>query len=314
MSIPGLQSLLLPVLEVLADGKEIPVRHVTRMMCERFKLSDEERSARIPSKWRTIIGSNTAWAMTYLKQAKLVDNPKWGIYRINIDGRKLLAKKLPEIDMEVLEQYPAFVEFKNRAATKGKPQNDIVIPLEQTDKTEIHTPDESIEQSYQMLREALVDEILDRLKVCKDDFFERLVVELLVAMGYGGSIEDAGKTVGKSGDGGVDGRIKEDRLGLDEIVIQAKRWTNPIGSPQLNAFVGSMDGFKARKGVFITTSTFSQPAIEYASGLEKKLVLIDGQKLAEYMIDFDIGVAPYHTYTLKRIDLDYYELEDNSEK
>ena len=315
MAIPDFQTLLLPVLDLLSDGKLLPVKQVALMMSDRLKLSDEEKTARIPSGYHTVIYNRTAWAITYLRQARLIDTPKRGVITINDEGRKVLAQKLPGIDMKFLEQYPAYKEFKNRVGTKVKSDEESVNDVAQTDKTQSQTPEESIDQSYQVLRGALVDEILDAIGNCKPEFFERLVVELLVAMGYGGSIEDAGRSVGKSGDGGIDGVIKEDRLGLDKIHIQAKRYdeSQSIGGPAIRDFLGAMDIAKANKGVFITTSTFSKQAIETVGKTQKTIVLIDGKQLANYMIDCNVGVSPYgKPYTLKRLDSDYYELDNES--
>ena len=209
----------------------------------------------------------------------------------------MLADHPAAIDMKFLRRYPAYVAFCGKKADGAKVGETVAT----------QTPEELLEEGYTTLREALAADLLEQVMACSPTFFERLVVELLVAMGYGGSIEDAGKAVGKTADGGIDGRIKEDRLGLDEIVIQAKKWNGQVGSPEIREFVGSMEGYRAKKGVFITTSTFSQPALDFVNKIERKVVLIDGTTLANLMIDFGIGVTTYRTFVLKRTDSDYFE-------
>jgi restriction system protein len=311
MAIPDFQSLLLPVLNLLADGKPLSVKQVASLIADALKLSTEERALRIPSGYHTVIYNRTAWAITYLRQAKLIASPKRGIVAITDEGKKVVAKHLAEIDMKFLEQYPAYIAFRERKKGVATLTDDTELDTKTT-----QTPDEAIEDAYRSLRQALADSILDSIMSCKPEFFEKLVVELLVAMGYGGSREDAGKSVGQSGDGGIDGVIKEDRLGLDKIVVQAKRYdeNQSVGRPKIQEFIGAMDMAKATKGVFITTSTFSQPAIKSLGDTQKTIVLIDGQTLADYMIDFNIGVASYKTYALKRIDGDYFEMDGETEK
>jgi restriction system protein len=210
----------------------------------------------------------------------------------------VLRQKPERIDNQFLKKYQSFNEFIGRGETDGESAE----PQPKGTKT----PDEVLEQSFRDLRNALADELLAQVRGCSPSFFERLVVDLLVAMGYGGSLADAGQAVGRSGDGGIDGIIKEDKLGLDVVCIQAKRWDKTVGRPEVQAFAGSMEGFRARKGVLITTSTFSKEAEDYVSHIERKIVLIDGKRLAELMIDYDIGVATSRAYTVKRVDLDYF--------
>jgi len=220
--------------------------------------------------------------------------------RITKEGGKVLAENPAGIDVKYLKRYPSFVEFRN--ASKEAKHTDA------NGEDESETPDEQLDTAYKKLRAALVDDLLSQVKQSSPAFFERLVVELLVAMGYGGSIEDAGKAVGRTGDGGIDGIIKEDRLGLDAVVVQAKRWdTNVVGRPDVQAFAGSMEPHRARKGVFITTSSFSSQAEEYVRQIERKIVLIDGPTLASYMIDYGVGVTTYRTFVLKKVDSDYFE-------
>jgi restriction system protein len=243
------------------------------------------------------------WAKTYLKQAGLVAAPKRGMVRLTDEGAEVLRASPSRLDVAFLRNFPSFIDFESRSSS---PSVEIVAATETTT-----TPEESLESSYFELRERLADDLLERVKQCSPQFFERLAVELLVAMGYGGSIADAGQAVGRTGDGGIDGIIKEDKLGLDVVYIQAKRWDRTVGRPEVQAFAGSMQGFRARKGVMITTAAFSREAEEYVSRIETKIVLINGPTLAQMMIDHNIGVAPARTYVLKRLDSDYFDGEES---
>jgi restriction system protein len=291
---------MLPVLEVLAGGKDLRLRDLTRLVADRLNLSEAEQQQLLASGQQTVIANRVGWAKTYLKKAGLVSNPSRGIVRITPAGKSLLERRPSRIDSNMLRNYPGFLEFVDATSVESKVET----------KTDATTPEESLEASYSTLRSALADEILDRVKSCSPAFFERLVVELLVAMGYGGSFADAGRAIGRTGDGGIDGIIKEDKLGLDVVCIQAKRWQKTVGRPEVQAFAGSMEAFRARKGVMIATAPFSKDAHDYVSRIDRKIVLIDGQQLAHLMIDHDIGVATSRTYALKRIDLDYFDDEE----
>lgn len=248
-----------------------------------------------------------AWAKAHLKRAGLLDSPTRGTLQITPLGREVLARQPAKINLAFLKQFPHYDWYRS-AVAEGRELSTEVEPESETGKT----PEELLESSYQALRGQLADELLERLKKCSPAFFERLVVQLLVAMGYGGSLADAGHAIGRSGDEGIDGIIKEDKLGLDVICVQAKRWPeNTVGRPAVQAFAGSMEGFRAKKGVFITTSSFSRDAQEYVNRTERKIVLIDGKQLAELMIDHNVGVNTGRTFALKRLDLDYF-LEDES--
>ena len=240
-------------------------------------------------------------AETYLKKAGLLDSPKRAVFRITQRGMTTLASNPERIDVKVLEQFPEFIEFRDASRSEGGAAAAGELPPATT------TPEESIELAHQSLREQLAAELLRRILGCSPTFFEQLVVELLVKMGYGGSRKDAGERIGQTGDGGIDGIIKEDRLGLDTLFIQAKRWQGPVGRPEIQKFVGALQGQRAKKGVFITTSNYTAEATDYAGRIDTKVVLIDGKQLAGLMIDFDVGVAPAATYTVKRIDSDYFE-------
>jgi restriction system protein len=289
---------MLPFLQSVADGREYSLRDMTGIIADHFGLTDNERTELLPSNQQTVISSRVSWAKTYLKKAGLIVQPSRGLVRITDDGRAALLMKPARIDNEFLRKYPMFRDFFDRTAREAGAGDGI---------PETATPEETLEAAYLELRGALADDLLDRMKSGSPQFFERLVVDLLVAMGYGGSLADAGQAIGRSGDGGIDGIIKEDKLGLDVVCLQAKRWERTVGRPEVQAFAGSMEGFRARKGVLLTTSAFSREAEEYISRIERKIVLIDGRRLAELMIDHDIGVATSRTFTVKRLDLDYFD-------
>jgi restriction system protein len=291
---------MLPLLDLLSDGQEHKIQELTVAVADRFGLSDRERSELLPSGQQPVIANRVGWAKTYLKKAGLLSNPVRARVRITEEGRKVLAKKPTKIDTAFLRQYAAFIEFEK--ATTADEQEDAKAKS-------VSTPEETLESAHRTLHDALADELLDKVKSCSPAFFERLVVELVVAMGYGGSLADAGNAIGKSGDGGIDGIIKEDKLGLDVVCIQAKRWDNTVGRPQVQSFAGSMEGYQARKGVLITTATFSKEAQDYVAKITRKIVLIDGRKLVELMIDHDIGVATAHSYVVKKLDADYFDEE-----
>lgn len=301
MSIPDYQSFMLPLLEAVSDGKSHVLRDLTRQLSNRFGLSEDERQELLPSGQQTVVANRVAWAKTYLKKAGLLANPTRGYVTITKEGTDALAQHPVKIDNEFLRRYPSYMEFVKKAQPeKAEAQEIAESPA---------TPEELLESSYRSLRDALADELLERVKACSFQFFERLVVDLLLAMGYGGSRADAGKRVGRTGDGGIDGIINEDKLGLDIVCLQAKRWENTVGRPDVQKFAGSMEGHRAKKGVLLTTSIFSEDAKEYVNRIERKIVLIDGRQLAQLMIDHGIGVETDHTYVIKKLDLDYFDEE-----
>lgn len=301
MSIPDYQSCMLPFLRFLGDGKEHTLREAEEALSENFSLTPAERAELLPSGQQGIFKNRVGWARTYIKKAGLIEATKRGVFKITDRGFKILASNPPRIDVKFLEQFPEFIEFREIS----KQENDAVVPAEiAQSKT---TPEEAIELAHQGLREELSHELISRILSCSPTFFEQLVVELLVKMGYGGSRRDAGERIGQTGDGGIDGIIKEDRLGLDTIFIQAKRWQGSVGRPEIQKFVGALQGQRAKKGVFITTSNYTAEAVDYASRIDTKVVLIDGKQLAALMIDFDVGVSISATYVVKRIDSDYFE-------
>jgi len=301
MTVPDFQSFLFPLLKALGDGEEHSLHEVIETLAEGFALNDEERRELLPSGRQAKLDNRVAWARTYLKKAGLLESTGRGKFRINDRGLAILKENPSEINVKFLKQFPEFLEFHG-----GSSKDDNADPEDDT-TGKIKTPEEVLEAGYQNLRRDLAQDLLDRIMGCSPDFFEKLVVDLLVAMGYGGSRKDAGEAVGRSGDGGIDGIIKEDKLGLDAVYIQAKRWEGAVGRPTVQAFAGSLMGNRAGKGVLITTSQFTKEANDYVKAIQQpKIVLIDGEQLAQFMIDHDIGVADVATYRVKRVDLDYF--------
>lgn len=304
---------MLPLLRFAATGQLHPFRTVVDEMVRCFNISEEEQSQLLPSGKYPIFRSRVGWAKTYLTKAGLVELPQRGSLRITSRGQEALTQNPARIDNAFLNQYAEFREFQKRSAPKSK-QSEILDlnPVQSIARLENHqTPDERLESAFQDIYDSLAQDLLAQVKTCSPRFFERLVVDLLVAMGYGGSIEDAAEVVGKSGDGGIDGIIKEDRLGLDAIYIQAKKWEDarPVSRPDVQGFVGALSGHHASKGVFITTGRFAAPAREFVKNLNYKVVLIDGEQLARYMMDFNIGVSLRQSYHVKKIDSDYFSEE-----
>ena len=293
-----------PLLEFVSDSKDHTVREGLDCLADRFKLTDEERKQLLPSGRQEIFTNRVAWAKTHLRMAGLIEAPARGVFRITERGLTLLRAQLDRIDLRVLREQPGYLEARGPKQDKEQTNNT------QEREEDSQTPEEAIESSSLLLRENLGEDILAKLKSASPSFFERLVVELLVRMGYGGTRKDAGKAIGKSGDEGIDGIIKEDRLGLDTIYIQAKKWDQTVGRPEIQKFAGALQGFRAKKGIFITTSDFSKEAIDYASRIESKIVLIDGETLWNLMIDFGIGVSTVAIYEVKKIDNDYYDEEN----
>ena len=300
--IPDYQSIMLPLLRHISDSKEHKMRDVTDRLAEQLGVTEEERKELLPSGAAPVFYNRTAWAKTYLKKAGLIDSPKQGIVVISKRGLEVLKGNPTSIDVKFLKQFSEFVEFQT---TKGENET---VEIDKTDDISTETPEEALETAYQKIRKSLAQDLLNKVITLSPAFFERLVVELLVKMGYGGSIKDAGRAIGKSGDEGIDGTIKEDKLGLDIIYIQAKRWQpgNTVGRPELQKFVGALAGQGAKKGIFITTSSFTRDALDYAPRNETKIVLIDGQQLAQYMIDYNLGVTSLNSYEVKRMDSDYF--------
>lgn len=304
MAIPDYQTLMLPVLKLASDGNEHKFSKAVEELADEFNLSTEERNELLPSGSQAVFHNRVGWARSYLKQAGLLASPKRGFFTITQKGKELLATNPSRVDASTLEQYPEFIEFKNRKKEKGEAE--LASGSEQESTL---TPEDALASAYNKLRSALESELLIAVKESSPSFFERVVVDLLVKMGYGGNRQDAGRALGKSGDGGIDGIINEDRLGLDVIYIQAKRWEGVVGRPEIQKFAGALQGQRARKGVFITTSSFTKEAREYASVIETKIILIDGEQLSKLMAEHNIGVSTVGQYEVKRLDSDYFDYE-----
>jgi restriction system protein len=300
MSIPDFQTLMLPLLRFCADGGEHGGHDALPVLAQEFALSESELAELLPSGKQGKFVNRIAWAKSYLKQAGLLETTTRGIFRITERGRSVLADNPVRVDMKFLERFPEYQAFRSGQRFANQPEDEASGTIQQV------TPEEMLESGYLQIRTALATDLLAQVKSASPAFFERTVVDLLLRMGYGGTREDAGQVVGKSGDGGIDGIIKEDRLGLDVIYIQAKRWEGDVGSSEIRNFIGALSVHKAEKGVFITTSGFSRNARETAAKVNSKIVLIDGPTLAELMIDFGLGVSTVNTYEIKRIDSDFF--------
>lgn len=306
MAVPDYQSLMLPLLRFVGKKmEETSTSEAVEFLASELKLTDDDIKELLPSGIQSAFVNRVGWASTYMKKAGLLESTRRGYYRITNRGKDLLAKQPKHIDVRLLKQYPEFLEFQQLKGTRsgGKPTNS-----REATENSISTPSEALESAYENLRDELADELLSRLKKTTPAFFERVVVELLVRMGYGGSRADAGKAIGKSGDGGIDGIIKEDKLGLDVVYIQAKRWdSNSVGRPDVMQFAGALQAQRASKGIFITTSRFTDDARNYVSQIGSKIVLIDGDQLTGLMIEHDVGVSTISLYPVKKIDTDYFD-------
>lgn len=305
MPLPDYQTLMLPLLRLAADGAEHRLREAIDRLAEELSISDDERSELLPSGAAPVFSSRVGWARTYLKQAGLLRSPKRGIFQITRQGHELLLLDPPRIDNTLLNQYEAFRAFRLRSREQGEDEAKTPAVEALTEQT----PEDAMGAAYQRVRRNLEVELLEQVKAASPAFFEQLVVDLLVAMGYGGSRQDAGRAIGRSGDGGIDGIIKEDKLGLDVIYLQAKRWDATVGRPDIQRFAGALQGQRAGKGVFITTSNYSREALEYVNLISTRLILVDGAQLARLMVDHNVGVSPVGFYEIKKIDADYFEGE-----
>lgn len=310
MPVPDFQTLMLPVLQLAGNGELHRLSETVDIMCDRFGLSQAERNEMISSRKQPRIYNNVSWAITYLRAARLLESPWRGTFQITERGYQVLETNPERIDVQYLKRFPEFMEFYT--AGRANDREPSVRRNAQVNVTlaENISPDERLEIGYRELQKALANELLERIKRCAPRFFEMLVVDLLVRMGYGGSAEDAGSAIGQSGDGGIDGVIKGDILGLDEVYIQAKRWEGTVGAAVVRDFVGALEGRRARRGVLITTSKFTDDAGRYVERIEKKVVLIDGEQLAQYMIDFNVGVAEERRYIVKRLDENYFSEDE----
>ena len=299
MAIPNFQAIMLPLLRFSTDGKEYSLRETIEGLAEKFSLTDAEKKELLPSGQQSRFNNRIAWARSYMSKAALLETTRRGYFRITSLGREVLSKNPSEINVKFLEQFPGFIEFRTKRRERGE-------AIDAVETEDIQTPGEMLETAYQKLREDLSVDLLKFVKDCSPTFFERLVIDVLVKMGYGGSRKDAGKAIGRSSDEGIDGIINEDRLGLDVIYIQAKRWQATVGRPEIQKFAGALQGQRAKKGIFITTSDFSRDAESYVAKIDSRIVLIDGEQLAQFMIDHNVGVTPVTSYETKKIDGDYF--------
>ncbi len=302
MAVPDYQTLMRPLLAILEDGEQHSLSQLHDQLSVEFNLTDEDIAEKISSGRQTVMRNRVGWARTYMHKAGLLSLPERGFCQITDEGRKVLSQQIERINIRFLRQYPSFQEF-----VKPKESSS----TQQTVEVESNaTPEEQMMMAHNALNQSLSEDLLSVIKEGSPQFFEQLVVDLMLAMGYGGARKEAGKATQYSNDGGIDGIINEDVLGLDTIYLQAKKYTEgTIGRPDIQSFAGALDMRKAKKGVFITTSQFSKDAIEYVGLIEKSIVLIDGQKLAELMIQYDLGVATKQTYAIKQIDSDYFSDE-----
>lgn len=289
---------MLPLLRFAGEGDERVLANAREALAREFHLTPDEISQLLPSGRTSIWTNRVAWAKSYLDQAGLIETTRRGHFRITERGKEVLASPPDRITIGYLKRFPDFAEWRDANRKTG------IETVDRSDETD--TPEEQLERAYSRIRADLASELLTLVKKASPRFFERLVVELLLKMGYGGSRVEAGEAIGRAGDEGLDGIISEDRLGLDVVYIQAKRWENTVGRPDLQKFVGALHGKRARKGVFITTSSFSTEAQTYVATIDPRVVLIDGRQLAEYMIDFGVGVTTKTAYEVKRIDSDYF--------
>lgn len=298
---------MLPVLAEMADGAEHHRRALAEKMADHFALSAEERAQMLPSGKAPVIRSRTGWALSYMKQAGLIASTRRGWYKITSVGLGVLTRKPSGIDNDFLMQFDTFRDFRARSRAEEDGLDGEVTGATAAPSAVIEPPDEALERAYRRLRSAVESELIDTVKAVAPAFFEALVIDLLVRMGYGGNRTEAARAIGRTGDGGIDGVIDEDRLGLDSIYVQAKRWEGAVGRPEIQKFAGALQGQRATKGIFITSSSFTAEAIEYAHRIGTRIVLIDGRRLAELMFEHDVGVSPRHSYTVKDVDGDYFD-------
>lgn len=301
MAVPDFQSFFLPLLKFSSDGKTHSSQESYDAIAKIFNLNESDLGEMLPSGKQTTFKNRVAWARVYLSKALLLESPKRGLFRITDRGRELLKQNPSTIRVAQLKNYPEFVGFHEPGSKQTKGGNNESNADERT-----ISPEETFEKAYQEMHASLVDELLAQIASNTPEFFENLVVKLLVRMGYGGSIKDAGQAIGRSGDEGIDGIIKEDKLGLDLIYIQAKRWQGSVGRPEIQKFVGALHGQRAKKGVFITTGTFTKDAEQYVATIDPKVVLIDGKLLVALMVDHNLGVSITDTYEIKKIDSDFF--------
>jgi restriction system protein len=300
MALPTYEMCMLPFLRILQDGNEHRFRDVIEAAANHFGLTTEEREQLLPSGNQPVFDNRMGWARTYQKKAGLLEYPKRGLSQTTARGKEVLAENPDSIDAKYLQRFPEFRPFRDGSD---------LVPIDVSiapPPAPPNTPAEAIENAYVQLSAVLADDLLESVQKSSPARFERIVIDLLVKMGYGGSVAEAARVIGKSGDEGIDGIINEDRLGLDRIYIQAKRWEGVVGRPEIQKFAGALAGKHATKGIFITTSSFTLEAEQYVQGLALKIVLIGGKTLSSLMIEQNVGVTPSNQYTIKKVDFDYF--------
>ncbi|MGM0614101.1 MAG: restriction endonuclease [Pseudomonadota bacterium] len=311
MAIPDFQTLMRPVLEFAGAADERAMKETHPALADLFNLTEEERDQLLPSGRVRLFHNRVAWAVTHLKKAGMLEPRRRGVYAITEKGRVALKQAPERVTLNYLMQFENYREFRNKSnlpetTTFDGCDSQSSSLIKPDDQDEGQTPEEVLGSAWTAIRDNLEMDLLDQMKQVSPSFFEQVVVDVLVAMGYGGERSDAARSVGQSGDGGIDGIIDEDPLGLDVIYLQAKRWENVVGRPEIQKFAGALQGRRAKKGVFITTSHFTREAREYADMIENRIILIDGRRLARLMIDHDVGVSPVEHYVIKRLDTDYF--------
>jgi len=295
MSIPDYESIMLPVLQFIKDGNVYKTRSIVEYIIELFKISPEEAKELIPSGRAKLIDNRVGWACTHLRKAGLIDSPQRGLNQITEEGKMVVTSSTDKVTAKYLAQFSKYNDFK-------KIENKEISKEEENDRT----PEEIIGIQNEILRSSLKFDLLDFLGKVDPARFEQIIIDLLIAMGYGGTVEDAGEAIGQTNDGGIDGVIKEDVLGLDAIFIQAKRWQNTVPIKEIRDFAGALLSKKSTKGIFIATSSFPESAYEFVNNIERKIILIDGNRLAELMIKYNIGVTKKDVIEIKEIDGDYF--------
>ena len=306
MAIPKYTEAMLPLLRITSDGNEYPRKKLVTLLAEVFKITDDEWEESIPSGGEPLFTNRIGWAVTYLVKAKLLTRPRRGVMVITERGKEVLDSGVEAIDNNYLKQYDEFLEFQNLST-----QPDLSQTTDQDIDIDSQTPEESLDSAYNRIHNDLMAEVLDYSYSADPFYFEKIVIDLLINLGYGGSRKEAGKAFQKGSDGGIDGIINEDKLGLDVIYVQAKRWAfnNCVGRPEIQKFAGALQGERAKKGIFITTSYFSKEAIEYALKVDSKIILIDGKKFAELMIETNTGLTTEKKYEVKKVDESYFKDE-----
>ena len=303
MAIPTYEKFMFPVLKIFAHGQVKSKKEIAGAIIKYFRFTEQDLSETLPSQAQLTYFNRMSWAITYLKKAGLLISPARACFQITEEGKSIVENNIKDLDSKYLRRYESFLEFENLSHRQEKNNRT------GEDIRDTTTPLENIINSYELIKKDVCDEILAKILEQSSDFFEQLVVDLVVAMGYGGSVEDAGKATKKTGDEGIDGIIKQDKLGLDNIYLQAKRWQkgNVVGRPEIHKFIGALAGQGARKGIFITTSGFTKDALEYKPRNETSIILIDGQKLVDLMYEYNIGVTVEKRFEIKRLDNDYFD-------